>query len=59
MMQGFPADEYTRYGGLRMHVRNWGGPASDNPRPVVLLHGLASTCRIWISSLPCWLRTSR
>ena len=26
-----------------MHVRNWGGEG----RPVVLLHGLASTCRIW------------
>ena len=46
-MQGIPTDEYTRYGGLRMRVRNWGGPATDNARPVVLLHGLASTCRIW------------
>ena len=42
-MQGYPTDEWTRYGGLRMHVRNWGGEG----RPVVLLHGLASTCRIW------------
>ncbi len=42
-MHGYPADEWTRYGGLRMHVRNWGGKG----RPVVLLHGLASTCRIW------------
>ena len=42
-MQGFPTDEWTRYGGLRTHVRNWGGDG----RPVVLLHGLASTCRIW------------
>lgn len=42
-MQGFPTDEWTHYGGLRMHVRNWGGEGS----PVVLLHGLASTCRIW------------
>ena len=42
-MQGFPTDEWTRYGGLRMHARNWGGEG----RPVVLLHGLASTCRIW------------
>ncbi len=42
-MQGFPTDEWTRCGGLRMHVRNWGG---EGP-PVVLLHGLASTCRIW------------
>ena len=43
LMQGYPTDEWTRYGGLRMHMRNWGGPG----RPVVLLHGLASTCRIW------------
>lgn len=42
-MDQFPQDEWTRYGGLRMHVRNWGGDG----RPVVLLHGLASTCRIW------------
>ena len=42
-MDQFPQDEWTRYGGLRMHVRNWGGEG----RPVVLLHGLASTCRIW------------
>ncbi len=43
MTQSFPQDEWTRYGGLRLHVRNWGGSG----RPVVLLHGLASTCRIW------------
>ena len=42
-MDSFPIDEWTRYGGLRMHIRNWGG---EGP-PVVLLHGLASTCRIW------------
>ena len=42
-MSAFPSDEWTRYGGLRMHVRDWGGEG----RPVVLLHGLASTCRIW------------
>ena len=43
MTESYPSDEWTRYGGLRMHVRNWGGKG----RPVVLLHGLASTCRIW------------
>lgn len=42
-MQRYHRDEWTRYGGLRMYVRNWGGEG----RPVVLLHGLASTCRIW------------
>ncbi len=43
MPESYPCDEYTRYGGLRMHVRKWGGEG----RPLVLLHGLASTCRIW------------
>ena len=43
MSERYPKDEFTRYGGLRMHVRNWGGDG----RAVVLLHGLASTCRIW------------
>ena len=43
MKELFPRDEWTRYGGLRLHVRNWGGEG----HPVVLLHGLASTCRIW------------
>ena len=42
-MEGYPTDEWTRYGGLRIHVRNWGGQG----QPVALLHGLASTCRIW------------
>ena len=48
MTDSFPKDEFTRYGGLRMHVRNWGGDG----RPVVLLHGLASTCRIWDLAAP-------
>lgn len=46
MTDTVPRDEYTRYGGLRMHVRNWGGP-ENAAGTVVLLHGLASTCRIW------------
>ena len=50
MTDPYPSDEYTRYGGLRMHVRNWAirqahGELAEPP--VVLLHGLASTCRIW------------
>ena len=48
MPDSFPLDEYTRYGGLRLHVRKWGGEG----RPVVLLHGLASTCRIWDLTAP-------
>ncbi len=47
-MVSFPIDEWTRYGGLRMRIRNWGGEGL----PVVLLHGLASTCRIWDFAAP-------
>src|SRR5205814_2298064 len=34
--------------GLDVHVRDWGGPPvrDGGQRPVVLLHGLASTCHI-------------
>ncbi len=48
MPDSFPHDEWTRYGGLRMHIRDWGG----HGRPMVLLHGLASTCRIWDLTAP-------
>ena len=47
-MVSIPRDEWTQYRGLRMHVRDWGGEG----RPVVLLHGLASTCRIWDLTAP-------
>ncbi len=47
-MQTFPRDEWSDCGGLGMHVRDWGGAG----RPVVLLHGLASTCRIWDLTAP-------
>ena len=47
-MDSIPRDEWTHYGDLRMHVRDWGGEG----RPVVLLHGLASTCRIWDLTAP-------
>lgn len=43
-----PADEYTTLRGLRFHYRDWGGAG----RPVLLLHGLASTCRIWDLTAP-------
>ena len=36
-------DRYVDLAGLRLHYRDWGG---DGP-PLVLLHGLASNCRIW------------
>jgi pimeloyl-ACP methyl ester carboxylesterase len=36
-------DRWMEIGGLRFHYRDWGGSGA----PVVLLHGLASTCHIW------------
>ena len=38
-----PQDCYTNLGGRPFHYRDWGGDG----RPVLLLHGLASTCHIW------------
>ena len=36
-------DRYATANDLRLHYRDWGGQG----HPVVLLHGLASNCRIW------------
>lgn len=36
-------DGYFSTNGIRVHFRDWGGAG----RPVVLLHGLASSCHIW------------
>jgi len=36
-------DHWMEIRGLRFHYRDWGGSGT----PVVLLHGLASTCHIW------------
>ena len=38
-----PNDCYVELRGLPFHYRDWGGDG----RPVLLLHGLASTCHIW------------
>lgn len=38
-----PSDCYVDLRGLPFHYRDWGGDG----RPVLLLHGLASTCHIW------------
>ena len=38
-----PTDCYADLRGLPFHYRDWGGDG----RPVLLLHGLASTCHIW------------
>ncbi len=38
-----PQDEWATVDGLSFHYRDWGGSG----RPLVLLHGLASTCHIW------------
>jgi pimeloyl-ACP methyl ester carboxylesterase len=38
-----PSDCYIDLRGLPFHYRDWGGDG----RPVLLLHGLASTCHIW------------
>ena len=35
-------------GSLRLHYRDWGGRG----RPLILLHGLASNCRIWDLTAP-------
>ena len=41
----FPSDTFISSGGLRLHLRDWGGP--DAPPPILLVHGLASNARIW------------
>jgi pimeloyl-ACP methyl ester carboxylesterase len=45
---GAPAERWVPGDGVRLHARDWGG---DGPA-VVLLHGLASNCRIWDGVAP-------
>lgn len=42
-------DRHINLRGLAFHYRDWGG----HGRPIVLLHGLASTCHIWTGRRPC------
>ena len=41
-----PQEVFIIANGLRLHVRDWGGPAGARP-PLLLVHGLASNARIW------------
>ena len=44
-----PEDAYlTLPTSIRLHYLDWGGPG----RPLILLHGLASSCRIWDFTAP-------
>jgi pimeloyl-ACP methyl ester carboxylesterase len=45
---GTPADRSVPGDGVRLHARDWGGDG----QAVVLLHGLASNCRIWDGVAP-------
>lgn len=38
--------------GLDVRYRDWAGPAGQDGSPVLLLHGLASTCRIYDTCTP-------
>ena len=42
-MSQYSQDKRITINGLDFHYRDWGGSG----RSLVLLHGLASTCRIW------------
>ena len=42
-MVSFPEDGSVDLQGLSLHYRDWGG----QDQPLVLVHGLASTCHIW------------
>lgn len=47
-MPPYPKDQCAQYGEIPIHYRDWGGAG----QPVVLLHGLASTSRIWDLTAP-------
>ena len=46
-MAATPIDGWLPANGINLHYRDWGGFDKPEAQPVVLLHGLASTCHIW------------
>jgi pimeloyl-ACP methyl ester carboxylesterase len=50
-MKMLPTDIFIAVGGLRLHARDWGGPAGAAP-PILLVHGLASNARTWDLAAP-------
>jgi pimeloyl-ACP methyl ester carboxylesterase len=54
-MTSVPQDLYVDLDNLTLHYRDWGGDG----RPLVLVHGLASTCRIWDLVAPLLARSFR
>lgn len=54
----FPTETFISTNGLRMHLRDWGGPAGAT-LPILLVHGLASNARIWDLTAPALTREFR
>ena len=54
-MPYYPSDEQIPANGLSFHCRDWGGSG----QPLLLLHGLASTCYIWEEVAPILSRDFR
>ncbi len=52
------ADRFTTVNGLRFHYREYATFSTQN-RPIVLLHGLASSSQIWSSVAPLLAESSR
>jgi pimeloyl-ACP methyl ester carboxylesterase len=52
-----PTDTFLTANGLRLHLRDWGGPAVTPP--ILLVHGLASNAQIWDLLAPLLARDFR
>jgi pimeloyl-ACP methyl ester carboxylesterase len=50
-------DTFITAAGLRLHLRDWGGPHATPP--ILLVHGLASNARIWDLIAPLLARSFR